>query len=106
MKSTKKPAASCKVPVGSPPTKAEYNALRKQINAVIKTATKAVAVTGVSIPYPHPMPVYGGKCWQQSYNEAKAYQAAAKALAAYNQAMYAYNVAWAATQACLTGYFA
>lgn len=99
--STKKSAASCKVPKGKLPTRAQYNALKNSV--MLKTKTTAIG--GGIIQYPHPMPAYGGKCWQQAYKEAQAYQAAAKALAAYNQAMYSYQVAWAATQACLTGYF-
>jgi hypothetical protein len=51
----------------------------------------------------HPMPPYGAPCWQQSYREAMAYQAAGQAAAAYLQAVLAYNTAWQAMEDCLNG---
>ena len=102
---TKKPAASCKVPTSKPPTKAQYEALRKKINAASQESDDVASVAAYpsSLPPPHKMPPYGGKCWQQAYKEAQAYQAAAKATAASNQAAYAYQVAWYATDSCLKG---
>jgi hypothetical protein len=49
------------------------------------------------------MPPYGGKCFQQSYREAMAYQKAAQAAAAYLQAVVEYNAAWQAMEDCKNG---
>ena len=89
--STKKPAV-CKVQQGRKPTTKQY-----------QTAAAAVASPIPIMQPPHPMPPYGGKCFQQSYREAMAYQRAAQAAAAYLQAVLEYNAAWQAMEDCLTG---
>jgi len=92
MKPTKKPAASCKVPQGRKPTVAQY-----------RTAVAAVSSPIPIMQPPHPMPPYGGPCWQQSYREAIAYQRAAQKAAEYLQAVIEYNAAWQAMESCLKG---
>ena len=87
--STKKHAA-CKVPQGRKPTVKQYR--------------DAAVASPIPIMQPmHPMPPYGGPCFQQSYREVMAYQKAGQAAAAYLQAVVEYNTAWQAMEDCLKG---
>jgi hypothetical protein len=88
----KKHIASCKAPTGRKPTVKQY-----------QTASVAAASPIPIMQPPHPMPPYGGKCWQQSYREAMAYQKAAQKAAEYLQAVVEYNTAWQAMEDCLNG---
>lgn len=98
---TKKLAASCKVPHGRKPSREKY-ADRKAI--MRRGKTLAAAVVPIPDPQtPHPMPPYGGKCWQQSYREAQAYIRLAQKTAEQRQALIEYNSAWWANEDCRRG---
>jgi hypothetical protein len=89
--STKKQSV-CKIPSGRKPTVNQYTA----------------AAIGVASPIPimqppHPMPPYGGRCFQQSYREAMAYQKTAQKAAEFLQSVIEYNTAWQANEDCLNG---
>lgn len=100
---TKKPAASCKVPTRRP-SRDRYAALRSEV-AAAKKGLRTKATVPVPDPKPpHKIPPYGGKCWLQSGAESAAYIKAAKLTQQLRQALYEYDLAWNAMECCLNGY--
>ena len=97
---TKKQSKTCRVPKGKPPSKAEYNKLRRWLSEQVEIA----AGDGDDLPVPHLMPPYGGPCFEFCYREALAYRKACETRAAWLAAKYSYTVAWDATEACLSGF--
>ena len=99
---TKKRSATCRVPKGKKPTKAEYNKLRRWFVSHTSKDELAAADTD-DLPVPHLMPPYGGPCWEHCYRESLAYKKACQDRATWLAAKYAYTVAWDAAQGCLVG---
>lgn len=97
---TKKRPAICPVPSGKKPTKSEYWKICRWLD----DQSQKAAEDGDELPVPHLMPPYGGPCWQQCYREALAYKEACKTRAAWLAARYGYEVAWDATESCLSGF--
>lgn len=126
--SQKKPSTtkSCRVLSRKVPDRAVYTtAMQTPVNLPrTPRSAKGFAASSEPLPDPHDWPVYGGLCWRQAYDEAKALNALVMAaqlwayaqgsgympqsqkeafFAAYVQAKLNYQLCWQVMEDCLTG---